>query len=308
AVRLPHDAALGPAFDGAVVATVGRRVGAYCLDALTVLLVAGAALLLTSHGVYAALAAAETAVALVLWEARSGRTPGHALLGLRVAQATRPYAPGLGRSLGRAVVLGAGHVLLVGQWAVLLSPMMDRSGRRQGWHDVVGGTVVVDVRALRRAAKVADQPAPPLPIPLPEPVPVVDALEAPVQPFPHTARGASAAPVQAPSTYVVTLDTGEAMSVSGPGHVGRRPSPPEGEPCEHLITIADPGRSLSRTHARFGIDGSGFWVEDCGSANGTAVLTADGTVLPLAPGERAVVPPHGAVRLGDRTFTVEPLA
>lgn len=110
-----------------------------------------------------------------------------------------------------------------------------------------------------------------------------------------------------PASYAVTLDTGEAMAVSGPGYIGRRPAPPAGERCDHVIAVDDPGRSLSRTHARFGFDATGFWVEDCGSANGTAVVGADGSAVQAVAGERVTVPEGGSVRLGDRTFTVRPL-
>lgn len=400
----PHDVALGPAFDGVTPAAVGRRLAAYTLDLLAVGVPAAAVLLLTDEVLLGALVALELAVALVVWEARSGRTPGSALLGLRTAQAEKPYAPGLGRGAGRASVLAASHLLVVGPWALVGTAALD-GGRRQAWHDKVAGTVVVDVRALRRAGdaetteraaavpprvhalpgpaeptastayptaqpgrvrvsvpapapsptSVAVQPpAPPAPLatdavapvtpvapvahvvpvtPVAHVVPVVAA--APPVPAPSAAPpmpGATPAPaappaapapaappaathhpvtgqrgVGVPASYAVTLDTGEAMAVSGPGYIGRRPAPPAGERCDHVIAVDDPGRSLSRTHARFGIDATGFWVEDCGSANGTAVVGADGSAVQVSAGERVTVPERGSVRLGDRTFTVRPL-
>jgi uncharacterized RDD family membrane protein YckC len=115
-------------------------------------------------------------------------------------------------------------------------------------------------------------------------------------------------PARRPATsYALTLDTGQAMSVSGWGYIGRHPQPGAGERCNHVIEIDDPSRSLSRTHARFGIDSTGFWVEDRGSANGTSIARADGSSVKGRSGERLVVPPGGTVRLGDRTFTIRPL-
>jgi hypothetical protein len=110
------------------------------------------------------------------------------------------------------------------------------------------------------------------------------------------------------ASYAVTLDTGQSMAVSGWGYMGRNPQAGDGERCNHVIEIDDPNRSLSRTHIRFGIDATGFWVEDRDSANGTFIVRADGASMQGRPGERLVVPPGGAVRLGDRTFTVHPLA
>lgn len=369
----PHDVALGPAFDGVTPASAGRRLAAYTLDLLAVAIPAAAVLLLTGEVVLGALVGLELAAALVVWEARSGRTPAGVLLGLRTAQVETPYAPGLARAAGRASVLAASHLLVVGPWALVGTAALD-GGRRQAWHDKAARTVVVDVRALERAgagsapegapvvapvvhavpaptraaaptapavaqpeslapalqaqvpARVQPQasvrvqalvpvqpPAPPAPIAA-EAVAPAGFEAASAEPVPADQGAAVArpsspapAPVHAPTSYAVTLDTGEAMAVSGPGYVGRRPAPPAGERCDHVIAIDDPGRSLSRTHARFGIDAAGFWVEDCGSANGTAVVGADGSGVQAVPGERHHVPQGGSVRLGDRTFTVRPL-
>lgn len=405
ALVAPHDVALGPAFDGVTPAGVGRRLAAYTLDLLAVAIPAAAVLLLTGEVVLGALVALELAVALVVWEARSGRTPGSAALGLRTAKAETPYAPGLGRAAGRASLLAASHLLVVGPWALVGSAALD-GGRRQAWHDKVARTVVVDVRALRRAedAEVTERaavappmvhavpgaalptassayateqpervrvsaghptptavpvqpPAPPAPLarddaplardgapvaqvapaetaapPAPRAPAAPSAPAVPAVPAVHlapAARQAPAAPpaapapaappastqpvtgpparVGVPTSYAVTLDTGEAMAVSGPGYIGRRPAPPTGERCDHVIAVDDPGRSLSRTHARFGLDATGFWVEDCGSANGTAVVGADGSAVQAVAGERVTVPEGGSVRLGDRTFTVRSL-
>jgi len=254
-----------------------------------VLAAGGAVFLLAGSWVYAALVAAELAVGLVVAEARSGATVGNVALGLRAAQVARPYAPGLRRAAARAALLAAGHLALgVGQWWLVASSAVDPSGRRQGWHDRATGTVVVDVRALRRAPAVDVVPT------FLEPV-----VSAPVRVLP-------AAP--APASYLITLDTGRTVAVSGAGYVGRRPLAPAGELDRQLLEIEDPGRSLSRTHAGFGIDPGGFWIEDHGSANGTYVLGADGSSVQSAPGERFIVPVGGTVRLGQRTFTVAPRA
>lgn len=395
---LPHHPALGPAFDGVAPAGVGRRLGAYAVDLCAVLVAAGAVLVVAGP-VYAALAGLEVAVGLVVWEARSGRTLGNAVLGLRTAKEEAPFAPGLGRAVGRALVLGASHLTGLGQWLVVASASFDRSGRGQAWHDRAAGTLVVDIRSLRSAVAdavvsgpvlsgspvpqveqpapahptaahppaayptatnpaaapppaayapaAAAPPAPPGPPPAPPvlpaprvaaPAPPAVAPAPPAPPVPPAARPAvptpaappappgalpavppaappapaaasaapSARPASAASRYLLKLDNGQAFTVHGSGLVGRRPQTPPGETYDHLLEIEDPGRSLSRTHARFGVDAQGFWVEDRGSANGTAVQT-DAGWMACVPGRRTRVTPGSAIRLGDRTLVVEAL-
>lgn len=294
--------ALGADFGGTALASVGRRLAAYALDLAAVGAVAVAVLLGTRSGLLTALAAVEAVTAVVLWEARTGRTPGNLLLGLRSAREEAPWAPGLGRAVARAAVVGAANVVpAAGGAVVVASAAWDRSGRRQGWHDRLARTQVLDTRTPPTPHIPNPQPSAPRTPALP------DDLGGGVEPVVEPAVPAAVAAVASvATTWVVTLDDGRAMSVSGPGYVGRRPQPTAGERCDHVIEIDDPGRSLSRTHAAFGIDAAGFWVADHGSANGTAVVLADGATLRGAPGERISVPAGATIRLGDRTLTVRP--
>ncbi|MDH6135247.1 putative RDD family membrane protein YckC [Kitasatospora sp. MAA4] len=75
----------------------------------------------------------------VLPTARTGRTLGKRLLGLRVVRTDARRPPTLGRSLGRWLVGQLSVLTLVG----LLAVLVDRQGRR-GWHDRVAGTKVVE--------------------------------------------------------------------------------------------------------------------------------------------------------------------
>lgn len=370
----PGAAALGPAFDGVVPAGVGRRLGAYTLDLVTVAAVGGLVWWLTGgQAVYAGLAAGELAVGLVLWEARGGLTLGNAVLGLRTAAVERPYAPGLGRAVGRALLLGLSNVLAgLGPWVLVATSGADRSGRGQAWHDRAARTVVVDVRAMRvgpvepgelrgpvvTSSGAVGAPAAPVPVP-PAAPPVVPVAPAPVAPAavvpapvaappavvpapvavppavvpappgpvaaPLAVAPALPAPAPAPAVvpappapapvavpgaapgrrgYVITLDTGQTVEVTGKGVIGRRPRPGEGEDVEHVVEVDDTSRSMSRTHAAFGVADGVFWVADRGSANGTYLRDAAGTWHRLEPGTRYPVAPGGVVRLGERTFTV----
>jgi hypothetical protein len=280
---------------------------------------------LSSSVLLAAVVAVEAGVGLVLWEARSGRTVGNALLGLRTAKVETPWAPGLGRAGRRALLVAASVPTVVGPWVLVGTSAGDRTRRGQGWHDRAARCVVVDVRAMR----VDGSAVPPVPAAdgwaargpvagdraLPGPsaegagtaaASVGDPRTTAAPVVPSTAEPVPQASAVVPptATYVVVVDSGEAMSVTGPGLIGRRPQPRDGERCHHVIALEDASRTLSRTHARFGVDGSGFWIEDGGSANGTAVVAPDGSRVDLVQGERAVVPDGGTVRLGSRTITV----
>jgi len=110
---------------------------------------------------------------------------------------------------------------------------------------------------------------------------------------------------QQPAPYLVTLDTGQVMSVTGPGLIGRNPRPVPGERCDHVVVVEDPERSVSRTHARFGIDGGRFWVSDAGSGNGTTLRLPDGRVVPVPADERVPVPSGSTIQVGDRTVRID---
>ncbi|MDF2051503.1 RDD family protein [Arthrobacter sp. Cr_A7] len=109
-------------------------------------------------------------------EARTGKTPGTLLMGIRSAD-NDGYAPGAGAVFLRGLVTGAGILLallaailvVVFQWfgpaLFILTPLMlvgaawavlvvvsnrwDKNGRLRGWHDAAAKTLVFDVKAGR---------------------------------------------------------------------------------------------------------------------------------------------------------------
>ncbi|WP_280672094.1 MULTISPECIES: RDD family protein [unclassified Kitasatospora] len=81
----------------------------------------------------------------VLPTARTGRTLGKRLLGLRVVAADARRPPALGRSLLRWLVRQLSMLTIVGLFALLFSALSDRQARR-GWHDRAAGTKVVEGR------------------------------------------------------------------------------------------------------------------------------------------------------------------
>lgn len=118
----------------------------------------------------------------------------------------------------------------------------------------------------------------------------------------HTAIRAPR-PVHA-GAYALRFDTGESLTVTGSGLVGRNPAPGPGESVDHVIPIADPDRSVSKTHLAFGVGPDGFWILDRGSTNGTSTVSPDGARVEAPSGTPVTVPVGSTVEFGDRRFTV----
>ena len=122
-------------------------------------LVSGVVLALSGSAVLAALAAAELVVGIVVWEARTGRTFGNVLLGLRAARQETPYAPGLARGVPRALVLAAGHLVAgVGQWLVVGSVGLrqERARPGRGTTTSVGPSSSTSAARARRSLALAE--------------------------------------------------------------------------------------------------------------------------------------------------------
>lgn len=321
------------------LAPVGRRVAAFTVDAAVVTSVAVLVLTLTDEVLYAALAFGELVVAMCVWEARSGTTVGNALCSVRTARTDGRHAPGIRRVLVRGLVVAAGAlVAVVGQWVVVASAAWDRGPLRQGWHDAVAGTTMVDVsrrapeRATGRSGRATrgemttapasaqaagtpavaatrrqrrDAPTPPPVFGAPAARPAPAALGAPApRPDVAPAPPISAVPsAPAPAGYLLSFDNGQSFLVRGSGLVGRKPQSAPGERHDDLLAVTDDDRSVSKTHLEFGVDVQGFWVCDRGSTNGSAVLAAHGDPVDVLPGTRVHVPAGASVRVGQRQFT-----
>ena len=150
----------------------------------------------------------------------------------------------------------------------------------------------------------APPPGPPLPLPLPlpptptTPTPVLD-LDLDLD-----------TTVLRPRRLDLVLPDGQAVPVDQTGAiVGRRPragSPTGTQGVQATVTVADATRQLSRVHLRVWADASGaVWVDDLGSANGTALVRPDGEV-PVEPGTPLRVTASDAVVVGDHRFTMRP--
>ncbi|WP_454049223.1 FHA domain-containing protein [Cellulomonas sp. Marseille-Q8402] len=83
--------------------------------------------------------------------------------------------------------------------------------------------------------------------------------------------------------------------------VGRNPDP---QPGVLSVPVADPGRSVSKTHLMLGLDEHGPWVVDRGSTNGTLVTLADGQRIVCLPDRRVRLSDGSLVAFGDVALSV----
>lgn len=328
-----------------VNATAGQRLAARAVDSVPLLVLVLVAVLVP--GQPALLLCAAGAVGylawLWLWEAGSGQTPGNRVMGLRTVN-DDGLAPGIGAVLVRNLLLVASAVTVVGPWILTVSNLWDHPTRRQGWHDKVARTLVVDVRAGRNplltggrwAGGTAPGPAPaddpgaggPAAGWVPraaEPAPAAPSAAAPISSVPGVRTATAVQPAantSAPEdeedvelTRVVSrgqgtgcrlvFDDGAAVRVTGTALLGRNPAPAIGEKVNQLIDFADMGRSVSKTHLHLQADGStGLWITDRGSTNGSSIVAPDGRHEALAAHSPVLAPSGSTVYFGDRHFTV----
>ena len=104
--------------------------------------------------------------------------------------------------------------------------------------------------------------------------------------------------------FVLQFSTGESVTVTGAGLVGRNPSSQPGEYVDQLVTIFDAGKSVSKTHLEFGQDSGRFWVSDRYSTNGSTVRQPDLEPKRCEPGRRYFVARGTRVDIGEQFFVV----
>ncbi|MBD7981735.1 RDD family protein [Oerskovia merdavium] len=108
-----------------------------------------------------------------------------------------------------------------------------------------------------------------------------------------------------PDGFVLELESGRRVTVTGSALIGRNPQA-TGEGSVVLVAVEDPTRSVSKTHAEMGVDADGLWLVDRGSTNGTILTRPGGAPQVLEAGVRAVVTVGSVVQVGDRRLTVHP--
>lgn len=102
-----------------------------------------------------------------------------------------------------------------------------------------------------------------------------------------------------PRSAIVRLESGELVELTGRGILGRAPTSEPGEFVDSLVRIDDPGRSVSKSHLEFGVDGNGVWMLDRFSANGSVHVPVEGAERALPPGMRVAIGVGDRLRFGD---------
>ncbi len=104
--------------------------------------------------------------------------------------------------------------------------------------------------------------------------------------------------------FVLQFSTGESYTVLGTGLAGRNPHPEPGEYVDHLVTIVDPGRSVSKTHFEFGQQEGVFWFSDRHSGNGSTIREPGAEPRPCEPGRRYPVVRGTRIDVGEQFVVV----
>lgn len=105
-------------------------------------------------------------------------------------------------------------------------------------------------------------------------------------------------------SFTITLGNGDSVEITQSGLLGRMPTPAEGEEFEHLIVVSDPGRSVSKTHLEFGVDGNELWIADRNSGNGTIVREPGVVPRRAQPGTHYTVVRGTRLNFGDLHLTI----
>jgi predicted component of type VI protein secretion system len=101
------------------------------------------------------------------------------------------------------------------------------------------------------------------------------------------------------------LPFGQASVVlGGVTAIGRNPSTVEGHPDATLVSVADPAKSVSKTHALVEPDSATVWVTDLASTNGVGAVASDDEISVLEPGVRTRVASGTRLMLGEFAITV----
>lgn len=102
----------------------------------------------------------------------------------------------------------------------------------------------------------------------------------------------------------LTFDDGTHHFLVGSALVGRSPEPRDTHPNAQLVTLSDPGRSISKLHIALSVQSGAVLVEDMHSLNGTTIITPEGTTIAVLPGAPMVAPVGATVYFGDRTVKI----
>ncbi len=105
-------------------------------------------------------------------------------------------------------------------------------------------------------------------------------------------------------TVELVLDSGDTVAVTGGGIVlGRAPATGPSDVEVAPVPVADPSRSISKTHWALLREGDRVMAAERGSTNGSTLVRA-GSETPIAPGRPVEVRDGDTIRFGDRHAVV----
>lgn len=144
--------ALDPHFAGAA-AGVGAQVAAFTIDVVIVAGIVAGVAVGTGSPVLAGLSLLESVLILWVALARTGSSPGNALLRQRLSRDDVPYSPGTARTFARGIITAAGFLVAgIGAWIISASGASDL--RARSWADRAARTQVVSVPRRTRSVPV----------------------------------------------------------------------------------------------------------------------------------------------------------
>ena len=130
------------------------------------------------------------------------------------------------------------------------------------------------------------------------PVPAVPVDEAPA--------ASEAAPEPEPARWRLLLPGGVApVELDRPVVVGRKPKAHDEYPDARLVPITDPSRTVSSSHALFGLDDTGLWLADLDSTNGTVVTSPEGVQAAVHPDTPVYLANGSAIEFGQYRATLD---
>ena len=132
------------------------------------------------------------------------------------------------------------------------------------------------------------------------PVPVV-----PTAPPSHEQRVETPTPRPRRGAWRLRAPGGLEVLLLRPVVLGRDPVTDAARGDTAAIALADPARSVSKTHALVEVVDGRVVVTDLHSTNGTRVITPEGGVHDLGPGRGAEAPDGATVMLGEFALALE---
>ncbi len=104
--------------------------------------------------------------------------------------------------------------------------------------------------------------------------------------------------VPAVPVWQLTLADGQAIPVTGSLVLGRDPAPVTRRAAT-MVSVIDPARSVSKSHALVELVEGELWVTDLHSTNGVSFGDANGQRTPLDPGVRTALAAGVSLSLGE---------